>query len=54
MSGIGQKIKGTVRELKDVLVVMHIWNMMGYSVLVVEYTFVQREKANDQVIFEII
>jgi len=48
VSGTGQKTKDMVRELKDALVVMHIWNMAEYNALVAEHTFVQREKVNDE------
>lgn len=47
MNDIGQKIKDMVRELKDALHVMHIWNMMEYNVLVAKYIFVESEKVND-------
>jgi hypothetical protein len=48
VSGIGQKTKDMVRELKDTLVVMHIWNMAEYNAPAAEHIFVESEKVNDE------
>ncbi|MBI1662541.1 MAG: hypothetical protein IS860_03415 [Nitrosopumilus sp.] len=50
MKGIDLKIRGTIKELRDVLLVRHIWNLMACNVHVVELSLEGKEKVNNFVI----
>jgi len=47
VNDIGLKVKGMIKESRDVHVVRHIWIMMEYNVRVVELNLEEKEKVND-------
>jgi hypothetical protein len=47
VNDIALREDGIVSEPKDVLVVIHISNMVVFNVHVAEFSFVEKEKANE-------
>lgn len=47
VNDIGLKVKGIIKESRDVHVVRHIWIMMVFNVHVVELNLEEKEKVND-------